>query len=76
MTETATASYKPTKPSSNALSLIRKKLNSNRQTNKPDPFYQESPKHQGSPSSSSEEEHAEAKKTEATPSDMRRSRGS
>ena len=69
MTKTTTAPSKSTKPSSNTVPLITKKLNFDRQINKPDPFYQESPKHQGGPSLSEEEEHAEAKKSKEKPSD-------
>ena len=71
MTKSSTALSKPTKTSNHMLSLITKKLNSDKRANRPDPFYQLSSKHQGSPSSSSEEEHASARaeRKEEQPSD-------
>ena len=47
---------KSTSTKSTALSLITKKMQSERQINQPDPFYNKSPEHPRSPSSSSEEE--------------------
>ena len=47
---------KSTSTKSTALSLITKKMQSERQLNQPDPFYEKSPEHPRSPSSSSEEE--------------------
>ena len=70
MTTPTTLPSKSTKPSSTALSLITKKLNSDIQLNKPGPFNEKSPEHQESPSlSSSEEEHAEANQFEKQRSD-------
>ena len=47
---------KSTSTQSTSLSLVTKKMQSERQLNQPDPFYEKSPEHPRSPSSSFEEE--------------------
>ena len=52
---------KSTSTKSTALSLITKKMHSERQLHKPGPFYEKSPEHERSPSSLSEEEETSKK---------------